>query len=260
MKYSIEKDFILTNMIEAYGKFSATPVKNIVQKTEFDLVTELDCNIEEFLVEKINEKFPEDKILGEETSSSQEIVGRTWTIDPIDGTCNFAHGMGIFGVQCALFEDGDVVMSALYIPKSNEVYYAIKGEGAYLNDKKILSNKDATAQNAIASFGDYTHGNKDLALFQHRLIANVYPKIAKIRMFGSACVDFSYVASAKTDVTVVITKNLWDIAPGILLCREAGCILKNIRGEDYSFGDDGVIAICNSEIANVFVESIAECI
>ena len=104
--YTKELSFITEKIKEAYGLFGAAGPKDVRSKCAFDLVTEVDVNIERFLTDAILAAFPGDKIHAEELSSSQEIVGRTWVIDPIDGTCNFAHGIPTYGIQCCLFDGG----------------------------------------------------------------------------------------------------------------------------------------------------------
>lgn len=254
--YEKEKKFIIECMTNAYKTF-ADENFSINQKSKFDLVTDLDMNIEKYLTEKINQTFPNDVILGEEFSANQTLEGRTWTIDPIDGTCNMASGMPLFGVQCSLIENNEIVLAAIYLPKFNEVIYAIKGNGCYLNDKQVFVDKSLQINNAIVSFGDYPHtSNYKFAKIQHSAINSLYSQIAKIRMFGSACIDFSFVGLARTSACVVITKNLWDIAPGVLIAQEAGAIITNLKGETYHFGDDGVVASCSEELSNLIIKNL----
>ena len=251
MKYSVEKEFIISQMLNAYSKSIADGLTKIEQKSAFDLVTNVDKEVEVEISAAIKKQFPTDNIHGEETSGNQQISGRTWTIDPIDGTCNMASAIPLYGVQCSLFDDDDVVLSAIYLPHWNYLLYAIKGQGCYLNDKRVYVKKDNSVTNAIVSFGDYPHAKHKMALRQHKAVARLYPQIAKIRMFGAACIDFALVAAGKTDGTVVITKNLWDIAPGILLCREAGAIVTNLEGKPYCFGDEGVVCCANEVLSQM---------
>lgn len=255
MKYNEEKEFIISEIKKAYEMY-ANNNYNITQKTQFDLVTDIDLNIEKSLSKAINDKFPGDKILGEEFSFDEPIIGRTWTIDPIDGTCNMARGLKLYGVQCSLIENEEIVLGVIYLPHFNEIIYAIKNEGCYINDEKINVNSLVTLNNAIVSFGDYPHkATSEIADLQHSVIKSLYSIIAKIRMFGAACIDFSSVALGRTDACVVITKNLWDICPGIILCKEAGAIIKNLDGDEFKLGDDGVIASANIELSNLICNS-----
>lgn len=255
MKYNLEKEFIINEIKKAYEKY-ATIKLNIHQKSQFDLVTDIDLSIEKSLSSAIQSKFPDDKILGEEFSFDEKIVGRVWTVDPIDGTCNMARGIKLYGVQCSLIENGEIVLGVIYLPHFNEVIYATKNNGCFINDTKVTVS-DTSLNNAIVSFGDYPHRTtSEIADMQHLAIKKLYPIIAKIRMFGAACIDFSNVALGRSDGCVVITKNLWDICPGIILCKEAGAIVTNIKGEEYKFGDDGVIASSTKELNELLCKSL----
>ncbi|MCH5160249.1 MAG: inositol monophosphatase [Clostridiales bacterium] len=259
MKYQKERDFIVAEIKRIYAKYAQQGIDDVTQKTQFDLVTNIDIGIEKELTESILNAFPNDKIHGEETSNTQEIVGRTWTIDPIDGTCNMSGQLPLYGVQCALFEQGEVVFSVIYLPHFGETLVAEKGCGCYLNGKRVEVKRHGTLNNALVSFGDYPHyKTPEVAERQHRAIAHLITQIAKIRMFGAACIDFAFVAAGRTDGTVVITRNLWDIAPGILMCQEAGAILTNLEGQPYKFGDSGVVASATKELSQLIATAFAE--
>ena len=189
-------------------------------------------------------KYPNDKILSEETNSDTVVEQCAWTIDPIDGTYNMANGIKMYGIQCAMYEDGKLNLAAIYLPHFDELYYAKSGEGAYLNDEK-LNVKKSPLDHCIVSMGDFPHSRPDDAAQELQLISTLSEKIAKIRMFGAACMDFAFVAAGKTSGTVIFTKNKWDIAPGILLCQEAGALIKGDNG-DYT-EKSNVVIVASSE-------------
>lgn len=251
MQYSKEKDFAICHMQLAFEKYAKNPEKEVRQKSAFDLVTDVDTTIEDYLTRAILEAFPGDHIHGEEFSSHQPLLGRTWTIDPIDGTVNMARDIHQYGMQLALFAEGRVVMSVIYLPFLDCTLWAIDGCGSYCNDEKIHVNNTVTLNNAVVSIGDYTHKDDQQAARQHKAVGYIYPKVAKIRMFGAASMDFALLAMGRTDGTVIITRNLWDIAPGVLICREAGACLSNLEGGAYSFSDAGVLAASNEEVLQV---------
>lgn len=258
MKYETELNFIKEQMRLAFEKFGNDGF-HTSQKSTFDLVTDIDINIEKFLSSAIRAKFPKDRILGEEFSSSERLDGRTWTIDPIDGTCNMANGSKLYGMQCSLICDGTISLAVVYLPHFNEWIYATEGSGCYCNGVKITVASDVAVNNAIISYGDYPHTKNSYAAdAQHAAIKILYGQIAKIRMFGAACMDFSFVAQGRSHGTVVITRNIWDIAPGILLCREAGAIVSNLNGLDYKLGDNGVMVAANAEIFNLMRKSMSQ--
>ena len=254
MKYEKELSFIKYRVRKAFELYGAFTQEDIHQKSAFDIVTETDFNIEKYLMNGIASEFSGDHILSEEYNSDNGIIERTWIIDPIDGTCNFKQNIPLFGIQCALVENNEVVLSYMYLPVYNEEYHAIIGEGAWKNGTKI-NISDNTLNNALVSFGDYPHTSAEKSQRQHKAIGFLSDKIAKIRMFGSACIDFVYVAEGRTDGCVVITRNLWDILPGMFLCKEAGAVLTNLEGEPYKFYDEGVIVSANKTLQDLIVEA-----
>lgn len=251
--YIKEKNFIIEEIKKAYAMFAKAGPAIINQKSDFDLVTDIDFNIERCLIESIHAAFPSDNIHSEETQSCQSIIDRTWTIDPIDGTCNMTHGIKLYGIQCSLIENNEIVVSSVYLPWFDETYWAVKGCGAYLNENRLTVSKNVLLNNAIISFGDYSHSKNANSSIQHGAIGVLFNQIAKIRMFGAACIDFSFVASSKTDGTVILTSDLWDIAPGVLICKEAGCDVRSFEGTLYKVGDYGVIATADNKLTDLIL-------
>ena len=247
MQYERELKFIKEQMALAYKKFGGEK-RTVTQKRAFDLVTDLDLNIERYLTDAIKNAFPGDTVLGEEFSSAANLQGRVWSLDPIDGTCNMANGSKLYGVQVAILNDSEGVLGVVYLPHFDEWYYAVKGEGAWCNGEKIKVAAGVDLQNALVSVGDYPHRNTEMARIEHEAIRMIFPKVGKMRMFGGACMDFAFTASGKTHACVIITRNVWDIAPGLVICKEAGALVCNLQGGEYRFGDDGVIAAANREV------------
>ena len=255
MGYTNELNFITDKIREAYSRFAASGPKDIRSKSAFDLVTEVDVNIERFLTDAILAAFPDDKIHAEELSCSQEITGRTWVIDPIDGTCNFAHSIPTYGIQCCLFDEGEPKMAVIYLPCQEELYTATEGNGCFLNGEKVTVDKSVTADTAVISVGDFTHKSDRLAALQYKAVGYLYPRVAKLRMYGAASVDFAWFVSGRLAATVFTTRNLWDIAPGILMSREAGAIVMGLDGKPYDFSKEGVMLAANKEIAALMTEA-----
>lgn len=251
MQYDKELLFITEKIRQAHTLYAVSGPQDIRSKSAFDLVTEVDVNIEKYLTDAIAEAFPGDKIHAEEMSSSQEIVGRTWVIDPIDGTCNFAHGIPTYGIQCCLFDGGSPKMAVIWLPMQEELYTAIDGQGCYLNGQKVTVDKSVTADTAVISVGDFTHKSDRLAALQYKAVGYLYPRVSKLRMYGAASVDYAWFVSGRLAATVFTTRNLWDIAPGILLSQEAGAIIMGLDGKPYDYNKEGVMLAANEEIANL---------
>ncbi len=228
---------------------------NTKQKAEFDLVTDLDYSVEKILTAKIHENFPEDKLIAEEFSANKLTEERTWSVDPIDGTVNMANGIPMYGMQCSLLENKKPVAAAIYHPVTGDMICAADGEGTYVNGQRSFVNSDVALSNAVISFADFSHWQEKLAVAETRAIAHIYPVVAKIRLFGCASCDFGFVAMGKTSGTVIVSKNVWDLAPGYLVCREAGAHLCELNGKPFDFGHyKGLIACANEELKELMVE------
>ena len=253
--YTKELNFITGKIKEACGLYAAAGPQDVRSKSAFDLVTEVDVNIERFLTDAILAVFPGDKIHAEELSSSQEITGRTWVIDPIDGTCNFAHGIPTYGIQCCLFDGGEPRMAVIYLPRQNELYTAMEGQGCFLNGEKVSVDKTVTADTAVISIGDFTHKSDRLAALQYKAVGYLYPRVSKLRMYGAASVDYAWFVSGRLAATIFTTRNLWDIAPGILMSREAGAIIMGLDGQPYNYSKEGIMLAANEEIATLMKDA-----
>lgn len=243
MAYSAEKDFIIKELHRAAVLFCECPApERIASKSAFDVVTDIDTGVEAKLIKAIKFTFPEDTIISEEKYPRVKPGERTWVIDPIDGTSNMAHGSPLYGLQAAFCVNGEPVLAAMNLPGLGLKLHAIKGEGAYLNNKRIeLKPFESTL--STVSFGDFSHKSVKVAKAQARAMRKLYPLLGKIRMFGAACIDFSFAAMGVTDGAVLLAKKPWDVLPGALLCAEAGLKVTNLGGEPYKTGDFGILAL-----------------
>lgn len=246
-EFTVMSDTIKKAFLEVYSKSAPTE-----EKGRFDVVTANDYGIEAYIINAIKSEFPGDRVLSEETNSNTLIMGRTWTIDPIDGTYNMSRNSPLFGIQCALYVDEIVVFSIIYLPEFDEMFYAEKNGGAYLNGEKITVVQN-DLDHAVISFGDFPHKRPSDFSDEHKIMRALSPKVAKIRMYGAASFDFAYLASGRTDGTIIFTKNKWDIAPGILIASEAGAVIRSLSG-DYSFESNAVIAMSTLDLYNCVIE------
>lgn len=247
--YEKELEFLEITLKSAYQTFAKDKI-SVSEKAKFDIVTNIDCAIECFFKNELDKTFPGDRVLGEEYSSKLELSDRTWILDPIDGTFNFSIGSHLFGLQAALWDQGDLQISALYMPELNEFYCAKNGGGAYCNGEKI-SVSARSPESAIISFGDLPHTRPQDTEDEIKMMRNAQNTVAKLRMYGAASVDFAYLASGKTEGVVLYTKNKWDLAPGLLLCKEAGAYCFGVEGGTYNFDRRGIVACNSQEIFNL---------
>ncbi len=188
----------------------------------YDLVTSSDKDAESFIVSKIISTFPEDNIIGEEGVKTVLTDNRTWVIDPIDGTVNYTHNIPIYGTQVALLIDKQPVMSVIYLPNTDEMFTAIKGNGAYLNGKRITVSDTGNLKSCLISLGDYSRGSEEFRVNQSTLMSGIYDKVGRVKMMGAACYDFASFAAGRIDMHIRFVREPWDFMPGLLLASEAG--------------------------------------
>lgn len=224
---------------------------NARDKGAFDLVTDVDFSMEKFISSAIEENFAGDVVVGEELNPLRELpAGRSWTVDPIDGTVNMAHGLPLFGVQCAFCIEGVPLAAAIYLPRFDEMYTAVRGFGAKLNGTEIKVSA-RPAKDAVVSVGDYSHKTLSHAVGQVERVGAIYDNVSKMRHFGAASVDFAWFASGRTDGFMMYTRNLWDLVPGWLLSAEAGGVVRSINGGEYRLSEEGIVVAASKEIADI---------
>jgi len=217
-----------------------------------DLVTEYDVEVEKFLINEFK-KFSEYSIIGEETI--QEEFNNSIIIDPIDGTTNFAHHIPHSAISVGIYENKFPKYGIVYNPVLNELFYAKKGEGAYKNGKKIeVSNQDDFQRSLIATGFPYSsaENEEDLKWVINKL-KEVLPRCQDIRRLGSAALDLCYVAEGKYEGFYEINLKPWDVSAGILIVTEAGGMISNEYGNEYSLFEDRCIVASNGIIHNELV-------
>ncbi len=213
-------------------------------KGRFDLVTEADTASEALLIEKIRSRFPDDRIISEESGllEGSGNGGGTWYVDPLDGTINYSHGMPIFSVTLAYAQHNRILLGIIYDPWKGEFFTAERGKGAYLNDERIYVSGAATLTESLLVTGfpydAWNTSNNNL---------DNYGRFARltqgVRRLGSAALDMAYVAAGRLDGYWEIKINPWDIAAGTLLVEEAGGLVTNSNGEpDYMKAPYSIVA------------------
>ena len=181
-----------------------------------DLVTNFDYEVEQFIMEAIKKEYPSFTIVSEEFNNNEGLTDNCFTIDPIDGTINFAHNVPLWAIQVACIKDGKTCAAVIYLPKLNELYYADKN-GAFLNDKKIFVNKMKVDR------GLYTVEGPGNILGEYKM-----GKINRnYRDFHCAAVNFAFVASGRLSATNFVWDTLWDYIPGQYIVEKAGGVIYN---------------------------------
>ena len=203
---------------------------NIHYKKDSSIVSLADIESEKLIRNAIKEKFPEHSILGEEKGFTEGKSEYIWYIDPLDGTTNYSIHYPFFCISIALCKKTDPLLSVVYFPPQNELFYAVKNKGAFLNNKKLKVSPERSLKNAIIAFSN----SRDEG--QIRQIAKIFLKFKllkqKLRHFGSAALEMCYVASGRISAFFSLGTNIWDVAAGMLLVKEAGGIITNLKGDN----------------------------
>lgn len=215
-----------------------TNLLQVHHKDHNDFVTEVDRAAEASIIETLLDAYPNHAILAEE-SGQQGDSEYQWIIDPLDGTTNFLHGFPQYSVSIALIHNGQLEQGVIYDPSRNDLFTASRGQGAYLNDRRIRVSKTLKLADSLIGTGfpyrDFTHLDTYMAMLR-----DVLQKSAGVRRPGSAALDLAYVAAGRLDGFWEIGLNKWDIAAGCLLIKEAGGLVGDFQGDD-SYIDSGNI-------------------
>ena len=222
-----------------YGEVEQLQVST---KGPADFVTAADIRTEETLRDFLIHARPEYGFLMEE---SGEIIGsdpnRRWVIDPIDGTTNFIHGIPHFAISIALEENNEITAGVIYEPINDQMFWAEKGNGAWLNDRRMRVSGRTQMEQSIFATGIPFLGRGDHKQFLNQ-IESVMAVSAGIRRFGSAALDLAYVAAGRFDGFWETRLQPWDIAAGIIIVREAGGMISEINGRDDMLKSGSILA------------------
>lgn len=200
---------------EGFGNAALAGVKG-----RGNVVTETDLAAERATMNILRAEFPDHAILSEESAAETRSDGWMWVIDPLDGTKNFSQAIPHFGYNIALCFEGRPVLGLTAHPLLNDTYLAVEGEGCFHNGRPISVSSVASLANAVVAL-DMGYNNERGAR-QLDLARALWPGMQSLRITGSAALGFAYVAAARWDIYVHSDLQPWDIAPGLLLVREAG--------------------------------------
>lgn len=204
-----------------------------------DLITNLDLELEDYLIKKIKENYPEFDIVSEENFSDKKLSENCFVIDPIDGTINFANNLPLWGIQLACVMNSKVVSSVIYLPRLNELYSADQN-GAYLNGNKISTNV-VPIQNTLYSID----GTNNLPIMQ-----KVRPYSSGRRNLGAACVSMAFTSCGRLHGALFRGDRPWDYLPGLFICEMAGAVTRDEPGFH--------AAAMNEEFLNILYEANKE--
>lgn len=205
---------------------------------EADIVTAADKASEAIIIKSIKHLYPSHSILSEEMGAEDHDSEYRWIIDPLDGTTNFSAGIPVFAVSIGIEHNGTPVVGVVYDPVLDELFTAVKGQGAFLNGTPIHVKENDRLDRAVVSTGFPVdkNVNPDNNLDN---VARVLPLVRGMRRLGSAAMDICYVAAGFIDAYWEMNLHDWDVAAALLILDEAG-------GENYRFRDNRNVSVIAS--------------
>ena len=236
--------------------FNEVDALQVARKGPADFVSNADRAAERTIRDILTHARPDWGLLMEEEG---EVIGvdsdHRWIVDPLDGTTNFLHGIPHFAVSIAAEERGEVVAGLVYQPLTDESFWAEKGKGSWLQDRRLrVSSRKDLDESLIATGIPFTgHGDSDEF---KKIMAAVMPEVAGIRRFGSAALDLAWVAAGRYDGYWEADLQPWDVAAGILLVREAGGFVTDYQGRDKPVERAEIVA-GNDRIHNKLAKLVA---
>jgi myo-inositol-1(or 4)-monophosphatase len=248
--------------IKAAGKILIKNIETqnlkISKKAQSDYVTNIDYISEETIIKFIQKEFPHHIIYSEEKGKSvnNNFSEYTWIIDPLDGTTNYLHRYPTFSISIALAKKNKIILGVVYDPIRDEIFTAIKGKGAYLNNKRIRVSNQKNINDALLTTG---------FPFRHKHILDTYLECFRrlfllcggIRRTGSAALDLAYTSCGRCDGFFEYGLSIWDIAAGALLVEEAGGVITDFFNQKNHLNKGDVVAgnyIIHKEIVKITSE------
>ena len=209
--------------------------------SDFDFVTNADQESQRLVAERLKAAFPDHKFVGEEDLLPDNEVAKLlsgddycWVCDPLDGTVNYIHHLGLYAVSVGLVRLGQSVAGAIYLPEWDELYTAARGEGAFCNGRPIRPSACDDLRHAFVSAdmaaADIPRRERNL-----ERIKQVGLNVGGLRVEGSACVSIAQTACGRQDAYWNLGLHAWDVAAGIVLLEEAGCAVSTVFSDSFNF-------------------------
>ena len=206
---------------------------DVRSKSRNELVSKVDIMAEELIVSTIQERYPDHAVLGEESGQQGE-SDTVWIIDPLDGTTNYLHGFPMYAVSIGVQVKGRMEVGVVYDPYRQELFTAVRGSGAQLDDRKLRMDRNKSLEGSLIGTGfPYRENDRWMETYLHQF-RDVMGVAGDVRRPGSAALDLSYLAAGRLDGFWEFGLQPWDIAAGALIVREAGGIVSSITDDgDY---------------------------
>lgn len=220
-----------------------------------DLVTNIDKETEQYFINKIKEKFPTHRVLGEEGIGDplEDLSGVVWIIDPIDGTTNFVHLQRDFAISIGIYKDGVGIIGLIYDVVREELYHAIKGKGAYMNGAQLGKLKNVSVQEAIIGI-NATWVTKNRRI-DPSILAALVTAARGTRSYGSAALEMANVAAGRLDAYITLRLSPWDFAAGLILIEEVGGKSSTLKGEPIKLLEQNTILISKPGLHEMIIDN-----
>ena len=206
-----------------------------------DLVSYVDKKSEEIIVTDLQQVLPQAGFIVEENTRSEK-KAYNWIVDPLDGTTNFIHGITCYAVSIALEHKGEIILGVVYEVSRDECFYAIKGGGAFLNEKPIKVTANATLQDCLIATGFPIYNFERIGPYL-KTLEHFMRNTHGVRRIGAAAADLCYLACGRVDAFFEYNLNSWDLAAGALIVTEAGGKLSDFNyGTNWLFGKELIAA------------------
>ncbi|HNR45088.1 MAG TPA: inositol monophosphatase family protein [Methanofastidiosum sp.] len=245
------------NAARASGEILKKYYKNdcgVYKKGDFDIVTDADYESEKKAIEIISQKFPDHSFICEECGfSGNEDAEYKWLVDALDGTINFTRCVPLFSFSIALLKNEIPVLSVIYNPITEDLYYAEKGKGAYLNERKLFISKNINLKDSII-VSDLT---KDRNFHEEffKMLQSLSKEVLGIRLTQSTSINLAFVAEGRYDIFIKNIIKYYDAIAGALICEEAGGTVVDFSRNRISKYSKGII-VSNSVLTNKILEII----
>jgi len=228
--------------------------EHIMEKGHCDYVTAVDEAVQAFMQKQLGALYSEIQFMGEEQDNSEiDMSGLVWVLDPVDGTTNLIHDYQSSAISLALLENREPILGIVYNPYMDEMFWAEKGKGSFLNGRPIhISNAECMAESLISVGTSPYYKDKADEIF--KTFTEIYKDCQDIRRCGSAAIDLAHVACGRIDAYLEQHLKIWDFAAGVLLVREAGGEVLDYIGEKRTMESVGDVVAGNGRIARILVE------
>ena len=233
----------------------------VSEKGPGDFVSHADIKVERTLRAELSRTRPDYGFLGEEGGETKGDGRNRWIVDPLDGTTNFLHGVPHFAISIGLERDGEVIAGVIYQPISDELFWAEKGNGAFVDTPNARSRRLRVSGRKELARALVGTGIPHIARGDHpsyvKKLETVMGKTAGVRRWGAAALDLAFVAAGRYDAFFEYGLAPWDVAAGILMVREAGGLINEIGGAAYTLGTSTSILATNAGLRDTMVELLA---